>query len=670
MPNNRTEKPKIDYIIDATNVCGWHEANMYDPKNKVKTSLNILLRLLITLSERKLNYQCIFDANTIFKLAEKEKNLYTDLLNKYRDNFYQVIGGIQADAFVLSAAERYKSAVISNDNFAPYQQQYKWLDRNAKPQRLFKGGTPLMAGDRLLMIPELAINEVLNETTYDLYKKLLPFLKSTGQAAKPKRQNGDIKTYSSVRKTGFITTENKTDVLFHISDLMVRKGMKVSFEEAMDAQGKKTAKHVRLLVPTAKHQESASPAKNQKQELAKLQKVIQDKNQEIAKLKQSGRDKDALLKAFAEERRKAQIQKNGTAKEQSNLKVSKPGNSKDIPQTKPQAKQAKTTKPVAKKMPPKANPKTTSKKTSKPKPQTKNQQNNSETPIVKKVELKVEKKQPEQKQVEKKQAEKKQPEQKQVEKKQTEQKQPEQKQAEQSRKPVLTRRSKTTNPVKETNSKEESKPAVQNNKAKTTKRPTKVATKYKHWWEKLEDQWQKAFNVVVGNEEVTTLPIGEQMDVLWNIKALIFNANEEEPGIKLTFALTNLSGVEQLTNLQRLDVVNHDIGSLKGIEKLTKLQQLKVSDNKLTVFENIESLTQLKVLDLSRNKLKKLNGIDKLKQLQNLNCYRNKIEFEAFQNIEEKLPALQALDVRANSFSLVQKMQIRRLRGKIKSVKF
>ena len=80
----KKELKTIDYLIDATNVCSWHAANVYDKKNKKNShesfSLAPLLQLLVLINTKGKTFQCIFDANTIFNLPAEEKDIYTCLL--------------------------------------------------------------------------------------------------------------------------------------------------------------------------------------------------------------------------------------------------------------------------------------------------------------------------------------------------------------------------------------------------------------------------------------------------------------------------------------------------------------------------------------------------------------------------------------------------------------
>ena len=197
-----------------------------------------------------------------------------------------------------------------------------------------------------------------------------------------------------------------------------------------------------------------------------------------------------------------------------------------------------------------------------------------------------------------------------------------------------------------------------------------TADRQKNWWSKLESQWKMAFNVVLGNEERTAMPPAEQLAILWKINALIFNAEAGEPGLKLSYKLTNLSGVYHLTQLERLDIKSHQIRSLKGLEKLQQLKHLNLSGNKMSNLAGIEKLPQLKSLDASYNKLENLDGVEKLQYLTQLNVQHNQIPYKSFDNIYQGMSSLAELHANANGLSMIDKVKMRKLRSKIKVVKF
>jgi Leucine-rich repeat (LRR) protein len=61
----------------------------------------------------------------------------------------------------------------------------------------------------------------------------------------------------------------------------------------------------------------------------------------------------------------------------------------------------------------------------------------------------------------------------------------------------------------------------------------------------------------------------------------------------------------------------------KGLEKLTKLEALVLINNQLTDVKGLEKLTQLKTLHLSYNKLTGVKGLEKLTHLEHLGLESN-----------------------------------------------
>ena len=79
--------------------------------------------------------------------------------------------------------------------------------------------------------------------------------------------------------------------------------------------------------------------------------------------------------------------------------------------------------------------------------------------------------------------------------------------------------------------------------------------------------------------------------------------------------LTDVKGLEKLTELEVLYLQNNQLTSVKGLEKLTQLKGLLLSNNQLTNVKGLEKLTQLKWLELHKNQLTDVKGLEKLTQL-------------------------------------------------------
>jgi len=78
-----------------------------------------------------------------------------------------------------------------------------------------------------------------------------------------------------------------------------------------------------------------------------------------------------------------------------------------------------------------------------------------------------------------------------------------------------------------------------------------------------------------------------------------------------------------LEKLEVLDLRNKHLTEVKGLEKLTQLERLYLSGDQLTSVKGLEKLTKLKGLRLFENKLTDVKGLEKLTQLEKLWIHDN-----------------------------------------------
>ena len=78
--------------------------------------------------------------------------------------------------------------------------------------------------------------------------------------------------------------------------------------------------------------------------------------------------------------------------------------------------------------------------------------------------------------------------------------------------------------------------------------------------------------------------------------------------------LTDVKGLEKLTQLRVLILTNNQLTDVKGLEKLTQLTHLYLHRNQLTDVKGLEKLTQLKHLILHNNPDLTKAQIDELKK--------------------------------------------------------
>ena len=90
-------------------------------------------------------------------------------------------------------------------------------------------------------------------------------------------------------------------------------------------------------------------------------------------------------------------------------------------------------------------------------------------------------------------------------------------------------------------------------------------------------------------------------------------------------SIAEIKGLEFLTNIQELYLSNNKISDIKGLKSLTNLQELYLSCNSITEIKGLESLTNLQVLYLSNNSITEINGLESLTNLQILGLSGNSI---------------------------------------------
>ena len=90
--------------------------------------------------------------------------------------------------------------------------------------------------------------------------------------------------------------------------------------------------------------------------------------------------------------------------------------------------------------------------------------------------------------------------------------------------------------------------------------------------------------------------------------------------------ISDIDGIEKLTNLRQLDLGNNNLSDLTKLSKLKKLEDLNVSGNTIYYLPpEINNLTKLIKLDLSNIHLLSLPKIDKLKKLEYLALNNNQL---------------------------------------------
>ncbi|MFT5873295.1 MAG: internalin A [Clostridium sp.] len=90
--------------------------------------------------------------------------------------------------------------------------------------------------------------------------------------------------------------------------------------------------------------------------------------------------------------------------------------------------------------------------------------------------------------------------------------------------------------------------------------------------------------------------------------------------------ITNLSGIENLTNLTLLNLSNNQIKNIEPLKELTNLTNLDLATNQLSDIEPLKELTNLTILDLATNQMSNIDPLNELTNLTELNLDTNQIE--------------------------------------------
>lgn len=89
--------------------------------------------------------------------------------------------------------------------------------------------------------------------------------------------------------------------------------------------------------------------------------------------------------------------------------------------------------------------------------------------------------------------------------------------------------------------------------------------------------------------------------------------------------ITDIEGLNELSELKMLDLSSNDITKIEGLDKLTDLKRLDLNSNCITKIDGLGNLRNLTMLDLSNNKISKIQGLKSLSNLDFLDLHDNVI---------------------------------------------
>jgi len=143
--------------------------------------------------------------------------------------------------------------------------------------------------------------------------------------------------------------------------------------------------------------------------------------------------------------------------------------------------------------------------------------------------------------------------------------------------------------------------------------------KRREWWLDLEPQWRLAFSEAMFMQRKSKgkkdfQPTDEELVFLFENKKLYvcgtgkFKNRNNQPDI--SFQLTNLSGVKNLTNLTRIECdFNGQITSLEPLRHLVSLNVLWADNNKITDLSPLMELPNLERICIWNNQIKSIEPV-------------------------------------------------------------
>ncbi|XP_062016507.1 protein phosphatase 1 regulatory subunit SDS22 [Rosa rugosa] len=129
--------------------------------------------------------------------------------------------------------------------------------------------------------------------------------------------------------------------------------------------------------------------------------------------------------------------------------------------------------------------------------------------------------------------------------------------------------------------------------------------------------------------------------------------------------LTSLEGLKSCVNLKWLSVSQNKLQSLKGIEGLSKLTVLNAGNNKLTVMDEVKSIVSLRALILNDNEIASICRLEQMKELNTLVLSKNPIRDigDSLMNVKSiKKLSLSHCQLRSIQSSLKSCVELKELR--------
>ena len=158
------------------------------------------------------------------------------------------------------------------------------------------------------------------------------------------------------------------------------------------------------------------------------------------------------------------------------------------------------------------------------------------------------------------------------------------------------------------------------------------------------------------------------------VKGIKYTPKKNELNLrsKKITSIDKIEGLNNLTNLIKLDLSTNFITEIKGLENLKNLNFLFLSKNNITEIKGLDSLTKLMVLHLDRNQITEIKGLENLRQLNSLHLgYNNITEVKGIEHLRNlkrldlgpkrvKLPREKVREIKRSGISLKDQWAQRR----------
>jgi hypothetical protein len=90
--------------------------------------------------------------------------------------------------------------------------------------------------------------------------------------------------------------------------------------------------------------------------------------------------------------------------------------------------------------------------------------------------------------------------------------------------------------------------------------------------------------------------------------------------------ITEIKGLNKLTYLRELNLINNQITEINGLDALKDLRKLDLSHNQIQEIKGLDALTELEYLNLTYNQIKEIKGLDNKMHLGELVLANNQIQ--------------------------------------------